>query len=157
MMKTIEQHHRHQMGTHQKGAALVVALVLVLVSTLMGVTAMQVSDVENQLVNNNKFRQVAFRAAEAASEQLFTIQNLVTLANETAPSVTSTTSVDTNVVIDAEIRPFGDGPATGYTLGGQNGFKTLKFVASATATMANVDSSSQVIQGVQRLSLSSEK
>ena len=141
----------------ESGAALVVALILVLVSTLMGVSAMQVSDVENKLVNNNKFRQVAFRAAEAASEQLFTMNNLITLANDTTATVESTSSVDGRVTVAASLRPFGEGPAAGYSLGGQNGFSSMKFVSNATATLAAVDSSSTVVQGVQRLTLAAER
>ena len=141
----------------ESGAALVVALILVLVSTLMGVSAMQVSDVENKLVNNNKFRQVAFRAAEAASEQLFTMNNLITLANDTTATVESTGSVDGRVTVAASLRPFGEGPAAGYSLGGQNGFSSMKFVSNATATLAAVDSSSTVVQGVQRLTLAAER
>ena len=141
----------------ESGAALVVALILVLVSTLMGVSAMQVSDVENKLVNNNKFRQVAFRAAEAASEQLFTMTNLVTLANDATAVVESTSSVDGRVTVAAQLKPFGEGPAAGYSLGGQNGFSSMKFVSNATATLDAVDSSSTVVQGVQRLTLATER
>ncbi|MFK7852764.1 MAG: PilX N-terminal domain-containing pilus assembly protein [Granulosicoccus sp.] len=142
---------------NESGAALVVALILVLVSTLMGVSAMQVSDVENQLVNNTKYRQVTFRAAEAAGEQLFTMPNLITLANDFSATVESTNSIDPKVTVSASLQPFGEGPATGYSLGGQNGFSSLKFASNATATLPAVDSSSTVVQGVQRLTLASER
>lgn len=151
-MKQFKQH-----TSRESGAALVVALILVLVSTLMGVSAMQVSDVENKLVNNDKFRQVTFRAAEAASEQLFTMDNLVILANDATATVASSSSVDGRVTVAAQLKPFGEGPAAGYSLGGQNGFSSMKFVANATATLPAVDSSSTVVQGVQRLTLATEQ
>ncbi len=140
----------------EKGAALVVALVLVLVSTLLGVSAMQTSDIEAQLANNTRFQQISFRAAEAAADRLLTIDNIVTLANNPALEVTSTTSIETAVSVTAEFEALGDGPATGYSLGGQNGFRALKFFAIATASMENVDSTSGVIQGVERLTFSKE-
>jgi len=141
----------------EKGSALLVSLILILVSTMMGITAMQLSDVGNQLVNNNKYTEMTFRTAEAASEKLLTVENLVILAAGNSAMVTSTDSIDSNVSVDAQISPFGEGPATGYSLGGQNGFKSVKFVAFASASMDNVESTSDVVQGVERLSLARER
>ncbi len=153
------QQQRLKVGSshRESGAALAVALVLVLISTLLGVSAMQVSDVESKLTNNEQYRHVAFRAAEAASEQLFTLSNLVTLANDSDSTITTTDSIDSRVTVAAEMRPLGDGPAAGYSLGGQNGFINLKFAATATATIPAVDSSTRVVQGVQRLTQSTEE
>ena len=141
----------------ESGTALVIALILVLVSTVMGVSSMQMSITGNMLANNEQYRQVAFRAAEAAGEQLLTMNNLVTLANDTSSTVESTNSVDTNVTVNAEIQAFGDSPAIGYSLGGQNGFISMKFASSATAKIDAVNTVSEVIQGVQRLTLSFDR
>lgn len=51
---------------HQKGAALVVSLVILAVVTLIGVAAMQNSSLELKLVASSKDRLTAFQAAEAA-------------------------------------------------------------------------------------------
>jgi len=126
----------------QDGAALVVALVLVLVSTLLGVSAMQSSDIETQVLNNNRFHEVTFREAEAASDRLLT--------------VTNNTSINTEATIESEFKWLGDGPATGYSLGGQNGFMTLKFVSQASASIDTVDSVSVVRQGIEKLASSRE-
>lgn len=140
----------------QNGAALVVALVLVLVSTLLGVSAMQTSDIEMQLGNNTRFQQTTFRVAEAAADKLLTIENIITLANDSTAVVESTDSISTVATVESNFKAFGDGPATGFSLGGQNGFRTLKFVASATANIDAVDSESSVIEGVERLTFSRE-
>ena len=145
------------LSQNESGTALVVALILVLISTVMGASAMQTSIMENKLADNEQYRQVAFRAAEAASEQLLTMSNLVTLANDTSSSVQSTDSVDTNVAVNAEFRALGDSPAIGYSLGGQNGFISMKFVSRANAKINAVDTASEVFQGVQRLTLSLER
>jgi len=108
----------------QDGAALVVALVLVLVSTLLGVSAMQSSDIETQVLNNNRFHEVTFREAEAASDRLLTLENISAVARDATASVTDNTSINTEATIESEFKWLGDGPATGYSLGGQNGFMT---------------------------------
>lgn len=142
--------------TRQQGAALVVALVLVLVSTLLGVSTMQSSDIETQLANNARFQQASFRAAEAASTSLLTVSNVVTLVNDSATSISSSDSIDSAVTVSADFKALGDGPASGYSLGGLNGFRSLKFIASATATIPDVDSTSRVVQGVKHLTNSRE-
>jgi len=140
----------------QDGAALVVALVLVLVSTLLGVSAMQSSDIETQVLNNNRFHEVTFREAEAASDRLLTLENISAVARDATASVTDNTSINTEATIESEFKWLGDGPATGYSLGGQNGFMTLKFVSQASASIDTVDSVSVVRQGIEKLASSRE-
>lgn len=50
----------------QKGSVLVVSLLILLVMTLLGVTAMNTSSLEQKIVYNFRDRQLAFQAAEAA-------------------------------------------------------------------------------------------
>ena len=140
----------------QDGAALVVALVLVLVSTLLGVSAMQSSDIETQVLNNNRFHEVTFREAEAASDRLLTLENISAVARDATASVTNNTSINTEATIESEFKWLGDGPATGYSLGGQNGFMTLKFLSQASASIDTVDSVSVVRQGIEKLASSRE-
>lgn len=134
-----------------------VALVLVLVSTLMGISAMQSSDVETQLSNNTRFHESAFRVAESASQSLLTYENIVQLVNEPDSSVISINSIEPAVVVSADFKALGSTPASGFSLGGQNGFQSRKFVATATADIFSVDSTSQVVQGVEQLTNSREK
>ncbi|WP_070990119.1 pilus assembly PilX family protein [Halofilum ochraceum] len=52
--------------TGQRGAALLIALVLLLVLTILGVTAMQSTNMQERMAGNLHARTVAFEAAEAA-------------------------------------------------------------------------------------------
>jgi len=58
------------MPTHlihrQSGAALIVSLILLLVMTLLGVSAMQTNVLEEKMAGNFRDRDLAFQAAEAA-------------------------------------------------------------------------------------------
>ena len=51
---------------HQRGAVLAVSLILLLVLTVLGVATMDTSGLELKMASNNRDRQVAFQAAEAA-------------------------------------------------------------------------------------------
>jgi len=50
----------------QSGVVLVVSLIMLLLLTLIGVTGMQVSGLEEKMAGNNKDKNVAFQAAETA-------------------------------------------------------------------------------------------
>lgn len=50
----------------QRGATLVIALVMLLILTLLGTTAMQSTTLEERMAGNTRDRNVAFQAAEAA-------------------------------------------------------------------------------------------
>ena len=51
---------------NQKGIVLVICLILLLVTTLLGVTAMSTTSLEERMSQNERDRQTAFQAAEAA-------------------------------------------------------------------------------------------
>lgn len=53
-------------GTVQRGSALVIALVFLLLLTLIGVTAMQTTTLQERMSGNVRDRSLAFQAAEAA-------------------------------------------------------------------------------------------
>lgn len=55
--------------TRQRGAALAVSLIMLLIMTLIGVTAMQTTVIEERMAGNAKDSHVAFQSAEAALRQ----------------------------------------------------------------------------------------
>jgi type IV pilus assembly protein PilX len=61
-MKTISRANAHR---RQRGAALVVALIMLLVMTVLGITAMQVTRMEERMAGNSRDVNLAFQAAEA--------------------------------------------------------------------------------------------
>jgi type IV pilus assembly protein PilX len=51
---------------HQRGTTLVVSLIILLLMTLLGVTAIQTSTIEERMAGNTNDRNMAFQAAETA-------------------------------------------------------------------------------------------
>lgn len=58
--------HQPFLHTRQSGAALAVSLIMLLIMTLIGVTAMQTTIFEERMAGNAKDANTAFQAAEAA-------------------------------------------------------------------------------------------
>lgn len=59
--------HRHaRLSSLQQGSALVIALIFLLLLTLIGVTAMQTTTLQERMAGNVRDRSLAFQAAEAA-------------------------------------------------------------------------------------------
>jgi len=52
--------------THQTGAVLIVSLIMLLLLTLIGVTSMQTTSLEEKMAGNMRDRDLAFQAAESA-------------------------------------------------------------------------------------------
>lgn len=65
----------------QNGAALLVGLLLLLVLSLLGVTAMQASTVQERLAGNTRDLNTAFQAAEAALREGESLLMLATVPN----------------------------------------------------------------------------
>ncbi len=137
----------------QKGSVLLVALILVLVSALLGVSAMQSSNLQSQLTNNVRFEQTTFRTAEAAVEALLTPDNIFFLASNQDDTVNSTQSIEPAVQVEAYFELLGVAPAIGYSLGGTNGFQNIKFKATSVASVESVNSAKKIIVGVKRLAI----
>lgn len=63
----------------QRGAVLIVSMLLLMIMTLIGVTAMRSTSLEEKMVGNTRDLQLAFNAAEGAlrkSEELLRVVNL---------------------------------------------------------------------------------
>ena len=127
----------------ERGAALLVALVLVLVSTMLGISAMRTSNVETLLVANEGFRQSAFRAAEAAAEQALAEVDAGSLVGGSTSSVDAV-SVDERVSVSVDARL----ESIEHMLDNSFGlFENRLYSVSATATVGAIDARRTVIQG----------
>jgi type IV pilus assembly protein PilX len=110
------------MVIRQRGAALVIGLILLLVLTLLAVAGMNTSSMELVMAGNEQFRQKAFRAAETGVER--TIPRLASVGQSCQPKdVLDETVADTNNDgYKTTARYLGDGkPPMGYSEGEYGG------------------------------------
>ena len=140
----------------QQGTSLVVALVLIGVSTLVGMSVLRNSDLGAQLVNNEKFHELVFLSAESAVGQILTSDNIVTISeSQSNDCIVSNDSVDSKTTTTTELCPNGFGFAEGFRIGeGINGYQMNFYYAESNATLEGVDTTKTVLQGAQHLSLS---
>lgn len=70
------------MGAAQRGAALTVSLIFLLVLTIIGITSLRNTALEERMAGNLRDRQIAFEAAEAAirGAETYIDDNVITLA-----------------------------------------------------------------------------
>jgi len=61
--------HSYKNIEHQNGVVLIMALVILFAMTLIGITSMNTTSLEERIASNYRDRQVAFQAAEAALRQ----------------------------------------------------------------------------------------
>jgi len=145
----------YETHTRQSGASLVVALVLISISTLVGVSVMRSSNLGTQLVNNDKYQLLTFRAAESSASPVATEANIALLSQDNSSAcIASTESVDNNIAINAELCPYGFGVAEGYRIGeGIPSFQMSHFSITTESTLDGVNATTSLFQGVQHLSL----
>lgn len=98
----------------QRGAALIVGLVLLLIMTLLGVAAMRTSTLQLVMAGNSQYAQLAFQAAESGIENEFNVGGLTTTLNRDATyDLGNGTEAQTNIVYTTSTAV----PAGGYSIG----------------------------------------
>lgn len=115
----------------QSGAALVVGMVLLIVLTLLAVTAMRTSTLELQMAGNTQFEQNAFQAAEAGLERAMGGAELVLDDQVAVHDLPETTDTAQTVVSWVDATPNLQG---GTSLGA--GFAAHHFEATSVGTAA---------------------
>ncbi|MGH8118782.1 MAG: pilus assembly PilX family protein [Rhodanobacteraceae bacterium] len=127
----MKRHFRHHLrGTAtQRGAALLVALILLVVITLVGLAAIGTTILQNKAASNQYDRQIAFQGAEAALRQAqITITTTATAAAPVPDGIEdcSTAPGGSEPVTACHANPFADAaaatfitpvPASAYSVG----------------------------------------
>lgn len=132
----------------QRGSALLVSLVLVLVSSLIGISVMQTSGVETQLVASESQRQRVFIAAETVAERAFVDVDPVDLTDDGLAVAQSVLSADSAVEATTEARLESIELAVGFSA---KRFQAVRYRISVDAAIENVGARRTVHLGAWRL------
>ncbi len=97
----------HKLNANQRGAALVIGLILLLVLTLLAISGVSSASLEFFMAGNEQYRQNAFQAAEAGIERAMANGALFN-PNGALPAINGTNGVDT---FTASVTPAGKAPA----------------------------------------------
>lgn len=146
---TAHAHRRTGLAARQaqRGVALFVGLILLLVITVLAVAAMTMATSDLRMAANRQFRENAFQAASRGVQQAMVTPNLpttgqtVTVASTPVPG-SNTDTFEYTVSFDPETGVT-NVPAGGYSLGTGSGFSAFHFEAEATGTSVR---DSEVVQ-----------
>lgn len=126
---------RHAPKTRQRGAALVVGLILLLVLTLLAISGMNTATLELQMAGNAQYGQNAFQAAETGIERTMYSGSYNASPGSEIP-VDAPTDHFKAVMRYNEKNGATDIPEGGYSMGVSTGFKAYHFEITSTGTSA---------------------
>ena len=121
-------------GSRQRGAALVVGLILLLVLTILAVSGVMTSTLELRMVGNTQLQERAFQSAEVAVEDALANPVLSTSVPFNQATIPNPNLPDDQYSYQLQFvgqTPLGTG-TTGYSIG--TAFMTYHFQVDATGT-----------------------
>lgn len=133
----------------QQGATLFVALIILVVVTLIGVTAMKNANVEEQMSSNLYQKNLTFQASESAVES--TINNFALIQAAMTSSAPVVQNVDVpipNTTATVSYASAGSGMAVGSSA---NLFSGMRLMITATGEIADLNAKTVTVHGVVRL------
>ncbi|HEY0974440.1 MAG TPA: PilX N-terminal domain-containing pilus assembly protein [Solimonas sp.] len=161
-------HARIQRGK-QAGVALAVSLFLLLVLTIIGLTAVRMTTLQGRMAANYQFQNLAFQGAESVIRRVVgevraevnpptgVTQNILISAISstslaTAPQrnfAINTTNV--NVAANAVVTYQGQSRADGYSMRAGEGIVAHRFQITANSAVPNVNVQAEHQQGISRI------
>jgi type IV pilus assembly protein PilX len=134
----------------QSGAVLMISLVVLVVLTVISLSALDSSVLEEKMSANSMNKQITFQAVESVVNDAIRDTDILSSAITSGNSVQHTvTMTNTAIVASADITYQGEGIPVGFSLG-QNGgsYVAYKFDATGTATIAASAAQTATSQGV---------
>lgn len=138
---------------NQRGTVLLVSLILLAVMTVISLSLMGNSTIEERMAGNQMNNHLTFHAAESATE--ITISDTAALSN----AITSTTDItntvdvgDSSIAATVTLSYVGDAVPSGWSLGENEGsFVAYNVRAMGTASKTNAHASTSAAQGISRI------
>ena len=142
----------------QRGGALLVAMIMIFMLSVMGVSVMRSSTLEKRMAINAIQSSTTFQAAESAADLALNDPGNLTFAHglgtEDAPVVLPIPAVRTDIGLESSstLKYMGAGVAEGFSFGeGSSNFVSLRFIARGVSAIESVRSQSSVEQGAYRV------
>ncbi|MFO1469004.1 MAG: pilus assembly PilX N-terminal domain-containing protein [Steroidobacteraceae bacterium] len=132
---------------HQRGAALVIGLILLLVLTVLAISGVNSASLEFFMAGNEQYRQNAFQAAETGIERAMVNGQFVVAGAATAIETINGNNSPTDAYTAVISKPLGNQPQPALWGNSWNSFSSYHFDVTSTGTA--VRSSRAVnVQGV---------
>lgn len=76
MKQVVRMHRKRSIHPRQQGVALIVGLVLVTALTLIGVTAVKLTTLDERIAANNQYKKITFQAVESILTEVTTLERM---------------------------------------------------------------------------------
>ncbi|ASJ72400.1 pilus assembly PilX family protein [Granulosicoccus antarcticus] len=133
----------------QGGAVLMIAMIMLLMLSVLGVSAMREASLEGQLASNAVHKEMTFQAAESASDSVLALEGKLESIicsdieeNLEQNALGQATGQNTGSVLEYA----GQAAVLGYSLG--SGISARRFVVTGTSTLPDVNTSTSIAQGM---------
>lgn len=140
----------YRSSSSQRGAVLTVSLLLLLIMTILGITALSSSTLEEKMSANKMNQHITFHAAESAHEGVLNnLNSLATAINTGGPETVNIDLNEPSVTSTAVINYLGQGLPEGFSLGENKGsFIAHRFDVQGTGTKASASAQTTTTQGL---------
>lgn len=137
----------------QRGTALLVAMVLIFMMTVMGMSALRESSLEKRMTTNAVHKSIVFQVAESTASQVSeNPDNLLQALNANGDLVETTVdTTDKGIQVSGQARYLGQSNVSGFSLGNNGGFQSLAFEIRGESRLDEAQVTSKVYQGIVRL------
>jgi type II secretory pathway pseudopilin PulG len=133
----------------QQGVALVVAIVILLILTILGITAMSTSSLQEKMSGNIQEQTRAFQAAESGLTTAFTATGVFDVAVETTkPYIFGNTNAEVKTKYRQTTPPL---RGSGYSISNCNALNFDQISTGYTGTIANPRSKTVIQRGVGQI------
>lgn len=133
----------------QQGTTLFVALIILVVVSLIGVTAMKNANIDEQMASNLYQKNLTFQASESAVESTIYDSTLIQQAITSNQPVTQAVTVPIpNTTATVSYSAVGSGLAVGSSA---NLFSGTRFMITATGEIPDLNARTVTVHGVVRL------
>lgn len=132
----------------ERGAALLVAMVMLFMLTILGVSAMQSANVEAQLAGNTLVKETTFQSAESATDAVLDVPNvLADVVCRSNPNTTDMTNLNRTNNQKTEVSVLYGGPALapGFSISDQ--FALHRFYVTGKSTVEDMNTSTTIATG----------
>lgn len=144
--------NRNYLNRNQDGAALMVAMVMIFMLTIMGLSSMRSSNLDRRMTSNAIQSSITFQAAESSTDVMLNAPENMNAALKEKVKTSPDISAVSELLVGVDFEYVGDGTAAGYSLGtNSGGFISLRFEALGTAIISTTQAESNVLQGAYRI------
>jgi hypothetical protein len=127
-----------------------VAMIMIFMLSILGVSAMRGASLEGQLASNSVHKEVTFQAAESASDSVFAIDGKLEsiICMDTEETLSQNELGQSSDQVTGSILEYGGLTASlGDSVGGA--IVTRRFVVTGTSSLPDVHTSTTIVQGMQ--------